>query len=129
MKPLTREWVKKAEGDFVIASRELRARKAPNYDAVCFHAQQCAEKYLKACLQEAGIHFAKTHDLLLLIDLLPQEMKPRFELLRPYMSLLSAYAVDFRYPGDSADKEQAKEAVGFCREVRQVSREFLGLKP
>jgi HEPN domain-containing protein len=43
MKPLTQEWVKKAEGDFATAERELRARKNPNYDAVCFHAQQCVE--------------------------------------------------------------------------------------
>ena len=44
MKPLTREWVDKAEGDFVTVTREYRARKSPNYDAACFHAQQCAEK-------------------------------------------------------------------------------------
>ncbi len=43
MKPLTREWVNKAEGDYATAGRELRARKSPNYDAACFHAQQCAE--------------------------------------------------------------------------------------
>jgi HEPN domain-containing protein len=48
MKPTTVEWVAKAEGDFLTAGRELRARKSPNYDAVCFHAQQCAEKYLNA---------------------------------------------------------------------------------
>ncbi len=52
MKPLTREWVDKAEGDRSTAQRELRVRKSPNFDAVCFHAQQCAEKYLKALLQE-----------------------------------------------------------------------------
>lgn len=52
MNPATAEWVSKAEGDFLTAGRELRARKSPNYDAVCFHAQQCAEKYLKAVLQE-----------------------------------------------------------------------------
>jgi HEPN domain-containing protein len=59
MKPLTQEWVDKAEGDFATASREIKARKAPNYDAVCFHAQQCVEKYLKARLQEEGIAFKK----------------------------------------------------------------------
>lgn len=48
MNPLTVEWVNKAEGDFTTALRELRARKSPNYDAACFHAQQCVEKYLKA---------------------------------------------------------------------------------
>lgn len=46
MNPLTREWVEKAEGDFLTAAREYRVRKAPNYDAVCFHAQQAA----KLCL-------------------------------------------------------------------------------
>jgi HEPN domain-containing protein len=56
MKPLTSEWVEKAEWDFATANREIRVRKSPNFDAVCFHAQQCAEKYLKALLQEADLH-------------------------------------------------------------------------
>ena len=74
MKPITQEWIDKSEGDWATLMREYRARKKPNYDAVCFHARQCAEKYLKARLQEAGIHFAKTHNLLnLLNDLLPIE--------------------------------------------------------
>ena len=50
MNGLVHEWVEKAEGDFQSAQRELRARKAPNYDAAFFHSQQCAEKYLKAFL-------------------------------------------------------------------------------
>lgn len=51
MNPITIEWADKAEGDFATAQRELDAADHPNYDAVCFHAQQCVEKYLKACLQ------------------------------------------------------------------------------
>jgi len=70
MKPLTQEWFDKAEGDWVTAGRELRARKDPNYDAACSHAQQCAEKYLKGRLQEEEIRFSKTHDLEILLDLL-----------------------------------------------------------
>ncbi|MBO9370959.1 MAG: HEPN domain-containing protein [Chloroflexi bacterium] len=64
MHVLTEEWVHKAEGDFHTAGRELRARKMPNYDAVCFHCQQCAEKYLKAYLQERGQRFPRIHDLI-----------------------------------------------------------------
>ena len=41
MNLLVAEWVAKAEGDFTSAQRGLRARKAPNYDSACFHAQQC----------------------------------------------------------------------------------------
>ncbi|MGD0093557.1 MAG: HEPN domain-containing protein, partial [Planctomycetota bacterium] len=74
MKPLTREWVKKAEGDFAVMQREARARGKPVYDVICFHAQQCAEKYLKARLQEAVQPFSKTHDLPGLLQvLLPLE--------------------------------------------------------
>lgn len=67
MKPITQEWVDKAEGDFATAQRELRARNFPNYDAACFHAQQCIEKYLKARLQKENIRFSKTHDLSVLL--------------------------------------------------------------
>lgn len=59
MQPLTIEWIRKADGDMATAKRELRARSTPNYDAVCFHAQQCAEKHLKALLQEEAIPFGK----------------------------------------------------------------------
>ena len=63
MKPESAEWVKKTEGDYTTASRERKAQVEPNYDASCFHAQQCAEKYLKARLVESGISFPKVHDL------------------------------------------------------------------
>ena len=46
MKPATQEWIEKAEGDYRTALRERRVRRHPNHDAVCFHAQQCIEKYL-----------------------------------------------------------------------------------
>ena len=69
MKRLTRQWVDKAEGDFQIVQRELRARKHPNFDGACFHAQQCIEKYLKARLQEANAAFPRVHDLGRLLDL------------------------------------------------------------
>jgi HEPN domain-containing protein len=63
MKPLTREWINKAEGDWIAAGLLLRARRNTNYDATCFHAQQSAEKYLKARLEEAGVAAGKIHDL------------------------------------------------------------------
>jgi len=69
MKPITQEWVNKAEGDFGTAQRENLVQEMPNYDAVCFHSQQCTEKYLKARLQEENIAFGKTHDLSRLLDL------------------------------------------------------------
>jgi HEPN domain-containing protein len=119
MQPLTTEWVQKAEGDLTTAQRELRARLNPNYDAACFHAQQCAEKYLKALLQEARIPFGKTHNLSLLLNLLP-ERHSGLELLRPTLAILNAYAVEYRYPGESAEKEVARQAVMLAKEVKEA---------
>ena len=98
MKPMTREWVAKAEGDFAIVERESRARKNPSYDGVCFHAQQCAEKYLKARLCEAGIEFAKVHDLTALLGKILL-VEPLWEGHREDLAALTDYAVSFRYPG------------------------------
>ena len=126
MKPLTHEWVEKAEGDFASAQRELRARKSPNYDSACFHAQQCVEKYLKARLQEADIPFGKTHDLIVLLDLVIS-VEPLWDPLRPQLRTLHAFAVEFRYPGQSADKEVAREAVKICKEVRRIMHMGLGM--
>ena len=63
MKGEALEWVAKADGDFFDAQRGMRARKNQNYDGVCFHCQQCIEKYLKGRLTAAGVIFPKTHDL------------------------------------------------------------------
>jgi HEPN domain-containing protein len=128
MKPLTQEWVDKAEGDFSTAGRELRARKDPNYDSVCFHAQQCVEKYFKAYLQDTGIAFAKTHDLVVLLDLL-LPMEPNWVQFRLSLRRLSTAAVEIRYPGKSADKLNAKEMYKLCQEMRSLVRISLELTP
>jgi HEPN domain-containing protein len=127
MKALTAEWVEKAEGDFHSCLREVRARKHPNHDSACFHAQQCAEKYFKARLQEAGLPFPKTHDLL---DLLKRllSIEPAWTALNAQVTQLVNYAVVFRYPGLSASKTDARKALTACRAVRQAVRQSLGLK-
>jgi len=127
MKPLTCEWVEKAEGDWHTAQRELRARTLANPDAVCFHAQQSVEKYLKGLLQEREIVFPRTHALDLLAGLLlPGE--PSWEELRPGLRKLSEGALALRYPGSSANLTLAREAVAICREVRRRARLGLGLR-
>ena len=52
MKPLTLEWVAKGEGDYRVVLLLMRA-KQPVHDAICYHAQQCVEKYLPAGLEDA----------------------------------------------------------------------------
>lgn len=69
MRQITQEWVDKAEDDWLSGLQVSRARKHRNYNLVCWLAQQCAEKYLKARLEEAGLPFKKTHDLVKLLQL------------------------------------------------------------
>lgn len=126
MKPISTEWITKAEGDFAMVERECRARKNPNYDGVCFHAQQCAEKYLKARLCEADRSFAKIHDLVALLEQV-LEIEPMWETFREDLAYLSDFAVAFRYPGESADKETALDARKRCRRFRQAACQAMGL--
>jgi len=97
MNPVTQEWVAKVEADFHVAMRESRARRHRSFDAVCFHAQQCAEKYLKARLQEAGIAFPRTHSLPMLLNL-TCTVEPLWSALQPPAGRLSAYAVASAIP-------------------------------
>src|SRR5262245_40440222 len=98
MKRATAGWVRKAEHD-IRGAAGLHGRKPPLHDLVCFHCQQCVEKYLKALLEEGGLAVHKTHDLLrLLTDLLPHY--PSLVKLRRGLAILTDYAVDVRYPGD-----------------------------
>ncbi len=124
MNELVREWIGKAEGDYHTALREFRARKFPNYDAAGFHAQQCVEKYLKAILQQNNIRFEKVHDLLALLNLcLP--IAPELELHRDLFAYLNPFAVAFRYPGESATREQARQAILALKKLRPILRNVL----
>jgi HEPN domain-containing protein len=127
MNRLTAEWVQKAEGDFIVAQKMLRARKQPVYDAVCFHSQQCAEKYLKAFLQENGFDIPKTHKLLDLVRLC-MEVDGSANILVSDLIEIERFSVNIRYPGVSADKEEAKSAYHGARIIREFFRQKLGMK-
>lgn len=126
MKPITQEWLDKAEGDWRAAQSLFRVRKDPNFDVICYLTQQCVEKYLKACLEEGGLAFPKTHNLPHLLQLVVQ-IAPQLSRLQQQTLSLNIYLVEFRYPGKSATKAQAKQAIKDCREVRRVIRTAFGL--
>ena len=125
MNPLVREWIEKAEEDYTTIEW-LQQAPTPNYNLICFLSQQCAEKYLKAWLQEADIPFTRTHDLGILLDLITPTV-PTWHAWRSDLSALSKYAVHTRYPGDSASPKDVEYAVRICAEIRQAIRLELGL--
>jgi len=124
MNAIQKEWIDKAEGDFITALREYRALKLPNYDSAGFYAQQCIEKYMKAFLQMHLIPFQKTHDLLALMELcIP--VFPELELEKELLAYLNQFAINYRYPGDFATKEQAKHAIKSMERLRGIFRNLI----
>ena len=127
MKVETRKWVHCAEEDFDVALTQFRRRtKRPTANAIGFHCQQRAEKYLKARLEEAGLGIPRVHDLMLLLQrLLPIE--PLWASYAPMLRGLNDYAVKFRYPGHNATRADAWAALKGCRSIRNEVRLSLGL--
>ena len=125
MNPLTLEWIQKAEDDYHTVNL-LQQSQTASKDIICFHAQQCIEKYLKAWLQETNVRFVKTHNLKELLDLIVPTI-PTWRAWQTDLSTLSRHAVDFRYPGKSATAEDAAHAIHICNTVRQAVRENLKL--
>ena len=127
MSEVSQEWIDKAEGDYHTALREYRARKEPNYDAVCFHAQQCIEKYMKALLIANKMPYHRIHDLEVLLDSCLR-VDPILDTIRSETQLLTQYAVNFRYPGESADKAEAAQAVSGMKVCHSALRLALSTK-
>lgn len=123
MNEVVQEWIDKAEGDYLTAMREADA-SPPNYDAVCFHAQQCIEKLLKALLTAKGNTPPKTHDLTVL-DRLLSSICPEWHWPIEELRLLSSAAVIFRYPGEFAGPEEADASLVACKAMRSHLLELL----
>jgi HEPN domain-containing protein len=91
---LVSEWLRKADLDFRTVDR--LCSEDPFRDIVAFHAQQAAEKYLKALLTRHQVEFPKTHDLRRLLDLLA-EVEPQLAASLTAITWLEPFGVDVRY--------------------------------
>ena len=115
--PLIKEWLAKADSDWLILSKLWEVPIPEIADGVCFHAQQCIEKLLKACMLAYSQEIPRTHDLVALSELLKQ-VHPSWSCELDDLRFLTKAAVDFRYPGDFAKIEDANEAVAICGTIR-----------
>jgi HEPN domain-containing protein len=90
------EWLVRAEHDLRVAEFLLTMPEPPP-ESIGFHAQQCAEKALKAFLTLRRVRFERRHDLNYLIDLCTP-LDSAFDQLRSEADELTPYAVEYRYP-------------------------------
>lgn len=120
------KWVIKAENDLKIGKDEI-VTPNPATDAICFHMQQCVEKYLKAYLVLKGKEFRRTHILGELVQA-AMEIDPAMEAINDMKGdSLTIYATVIRYPDDfyMPTVEETEECIGIAESVRNFIRDML----
>jgi len=121
--PRLDEWVRKAEEDHLMA-HSADPDCAPG--GICFHCQQCIEKYLKGVLVQHGVAPPWTHNLIVLASLVVRQ-DAGFGPFSDELDVLNPYSVVARYPGFEPTGEHAREACQVMDELRTQIREFLSL--
>ncbi|MDQ3459087.1 MAG: HEPN domain-containing protein [Deinococcota bacterium] len=114
-------WIEKAEEDWRVVN--LLVERGTAWGAVAFHAQQCAEKYLKALLITQGNIPPKSHDLVVLARL------TSFSWNHEVLARLSTYAVASRYPEAFLGEAEGRWSLEQLEQLRPRLRELLGLEP
>ena len=117
---MVKQWLKTAESDLA-AAKLLLSAGGSFYYIVGFHAQQAAEKYLKAYLTHHQIEFPETHDLKEILALVATKDSRLADSMEEAI-ILTDYAVEPRYPGDFPDPtmDQAKEALRLAGKLERL---------
>ncbi len=120
MSDIVRDWATKAEDDFRIV-RRLCEGASPSANGICFHAQQCVEKLIKALLIQNGFEPPRIHDLEQLRNMLgataPSGMPAASDL-----AFLNVCAVEMRYPGFEPEQALVDRVLELCIAARKAAR-------
>ncbi len=119
------KWTHLAEEDFRLAEHAFTMKSNIPYRLIGYHAQQCAEKYLKGYLVSKLIDFPYSHSIEVLIKLCPPESG--LHSLIEESAELTNYAIARRYPGDYGKiaKKDAIIAVESASNIRDRVRTLL----
>jgi len=120
-----RQWVKLAEEDLRLAKHGLKLTSSVPYRLIAYHAQQCAEKYLKAYLVSHLVDFPFTHNIGYLIELCAEKTSWQPELKDA--DTLTVFATTTRYPGlsDRVTKKDVLEALTIAVQLRNAVKKRL----
>ena len=110
-------WLAKAEDDVLVIESILAAPRV-SWEAVAFHAQQSAEKFLKGLLAGKGIQPPKTHDLVVLLELGSKHDGSLAQFQNDARKLNSVY-ISSRYPSTPGPTEaDARQCVEIAKQIR-----------
>ena len=118
------QWLRFADEDLTLASHAMSLTDSP-YRLIAYHAQQCAEKCLKALLVYRNVDFPHTHSIRALLSLC-REHASWTDALRDAEEL-TPYAVTARYPGEDVEvtEAEARRAIELAQQVRTALRAAL----
>lgn len=111
------EWVNHAHSDLTLAQIGRDNSMVLN-EQICFHAQQAAEKAIKAVLLFYKVDFPLTHDLEELVDIFDKNgISIPKEILD--VGILTPYAVEARYPGywDEITEHDVDDALQLAEKI------------
>ena len=117
------DWLRYAKSDLELA--RIEKPEGVLLENLCFHAQQAAEKTLKAVLIFLEIDFPRTHNIRTLLDLLPEDVDVPQEVEES--AVLTDYAVESRYPMSSepVDDEEYRQVIGLAETVVSWAEKFI----
>ncbi len=115
-------WISHAEDDLRLAQHGMKLKSSCPFRLIAYHAQQCAEKYLKAFLVYHNIDFPYTHNISRLLELCAAKADWTEKIADA--EELTPYAITTRYPGEFEEvtKEDAARAIKIAKSVRQTIR-------
>jgi HEPN domain-containing protein len=111
-----RRYLRLADAD-IAAFRVLAANPDIRLAIVCFHAQQAAEKCLKAMLFTHSVEFRRTHDLHELASLVT-ETGAALPCTMDALDRLNPYAVIFRYDDTEIETLTRDQAASLIETIR-----------
>ena len=117
-----RDWAAYADEDLRLARHALTLASGCPYRLIAYHAQQCAEKYLKSFLVFSGVDFPYTHNISRLIELCGERAGWAETILDA--EELTPFAITARYPGENVEvtREEALRAIEIAAAVRMAVR-------
>ena len=120
-----RKWATHADDDLRVAQHTLELKDQCPFRLVAYHAQQCAEKYLKSVLVLHGVDFPYTHNIAHLLELCAEHGTPAEDY--GDAEELTPFAITARYPGDDepVSEPEARRALDIARTVREKARAHL----
>lgn len=119
--------LRKAANDLLAARAVLATGRA--VDTVCFHAQQAAEKSVKALLAVKDVPYPLRHDLGELTNL-AMEHYPGLREMAERLVGLSPYAVEARYDDVwTPDIDEARRALDLAERAYAFARAVIGSDP